>query len=87
MFASQRIAKKSSPSSLMFQILGLWQQSELVPIYADALLELICRLPELETFEAKDMIWRNTTSVKKIDERGAKGGDLTQRLKAGGFSD
>ncbi|KAE9372235.1 hypothetical protein N431DRAFT_456973 [Stipitochalara longipes BDJ] len=43
-----------------------WQHSELVAIYADALLDLMFRLRELETFKAQDTIWLNTAMVKRL---------------------
>lgn len=55
-------------------------------MYADALLDLICQLRELETFTARDTIWLNTTRVKRLMKEAHRAGTGARGLKQVDFT-
>jgi hypothetical protein len=58
-----------------------WKSSELVPIYADSIISLMCQMKELESLEAQHCVWLTSVRVWKLMRDAVRGKDGIGGLK------
>ncbi len=63
-----------------------WQTSELVPVYADAIISLMCKMEELECVEATYCVWLTTVRVLKLMRDARREGNGYTGLKKVDFT-